>query len=154
MTTHQLSAPVSGCNDIRERYGYEIRFAAPDSEAVAFYTRQHLERYNYPADIVPSSEQWLGIVRAEQVWGVVGLKMAGPKALEIPDLYAHPGRWGILGVYAALEYLRDFARLQNIEVLTATPVWNGKMIEAMKRVFNVPGPTHVVMRYRPWEDKA
>jgi hypothetical protein len=137
--------------NVRAEHGFEIQFAAPDSEAVVFYTQDHLRRHGYPLDIVPASEQWLGIVRAGQVWGVVGLKAAGPKALEIPDLYTHQSRWGILGAYAALEYLRDFARLQNIEVLTATPVWNTSMIKAMCRVFEVPGPTHVIMRYRPWE---
>ena len=137
---------------IMEKYGFEIRTAAPDSEAVQLYTKQHLKAFGYPEDVVPSSQSWFAICRGETVWGVVGATVVSEKSVDIPDFYTHPSRWGILGAYAALEYIRDFARAAQVEVLTATPVWNGRMIRAMEKVFNVKGPTHVIMRYRPWED--
>lgn len=138
---------------VREKYGFDIRFTEGSSDAVRQYCQEHLKRHGYPLDIQPASEQWLAICRNNKVYGVLGFKILDPKTVEIPDFYIHQSRWGILAAYAGIEYAKDFAHLVGIELVTATPVWNTKMIEAYKKVFKVEGPTHYIFRYTPPEKK-
>jgi hypothetical protein len=134
-----------------EKYGFVIAQAAPDSDAVRYYVHDHLAFYGYPLDVQPASSVWLGICRERQVWCVIGLKPVSERCIEVPDFYLHRSRWGVLAGYAALEYLRDYARENKIEVVTATPIWNTKQIKTFKKVFGVTEPTHYVFRYRPEE---
>jgi len=118
---------------------------------VKFYVKDHLEHFNYPADVVPSSSMWLGIVREDKVWGVFGIKPLGDKCVEIPDFYLHRSKWGILAGYAALEIIKELSEKLQIEVITATPLWNKAQQRAQERIFGVSGPTHLVYKYKPWE---
>jgi len=138
----------------KEKYGFQIAPAAADSESVRYYIKDHLEYFGYPPDVVPTSVMWLGIVREEKVWGVFGIKPLGDKVVEIPDFYLHRSKWGILAGYAALEIIKELADQLQIEILTATPVWNKPQQRAQERIFGVDGPTHLMYRYRPWEHTA
>lgn len=137
---------------IKEKYGFEIAPAQAESAAVQYYIKDHLEHFNYPPGIIPSSVMWIAIIRQEQIWGVFGIKPLSEKAVEIPDFYLHRSKWGRLAGYAALEIIRDLSIELKIEVITATPVWNKPQQRAQERIFGVSGPTHLIYKYRPWEE--
>jgi hypothetical protein len=133
----------------KEKYGFDIRFADKNSEAVKLYCLEHLKKHGYPLDLVPSSEYWLATCRENKVYAVVGFRIIDPKTVDVPDFYIHESRWGILAAYATIEYIREFADSAGIDLLTSTPVWNTKMIDAYKKTFGVTEPTHYIFRYSP-----
>lgn len=139
---------------ITEKYGFTVQPTAPDSDAVKFYTLDHLAHFGYPLDIQPSSTMWLGVSKGTDVWSVIGLKPLAENTVEVPDFYIHRSRWGILAAYAGLETIKEYSEKLNVEVITATPKWNTPQMRAMERVFGVDGPTHFIYRFRPWETKC
>lgn len=132
------------------KHGFTIQEAAPDSPAVQYYRADHLAHYGYPADVELSSTHWFGICKEGKVYGVVGVRVLSEKIVEVPDFFFQRSRLGVLAAYAAMEIIKQLAEQLQIEIITATPVWNKNQMRAMERVFGL-GPTHHVYRYRPWE---
>ena len=116
---------------LAEKYGFVLFQAEADSPAVRYFIEDHLSFYGYPADVQPSSTTWYGVCREGNVYGVVGVRPLSEKTVEVPDFFFQRSRWGILAGYAALELIKELAIALKIEVITATPVWNKRMMKAI-----------------------
>lgn len=137
---------------VKDKHNFEVQPLTPESDVVKYYVTDHLAHYGYPPDTELASQLWFGITRKSRVWGVVGIKPLADKIIEVPDFLFHRSRWGYLAAYAALEIIRDMSKDLQLEIITATPVWNTKQMKAQERVFGVSGPTHHVYRFKPWEE--
>jgi negative regulator of genetic competence, sporulation and motility len=129
-----------------DKYGFKPVVLAPDSPIVKLFFTRHLEELDYPRDIVPQGQLWIGIVKDEQVFAIFGSVMEPNGRLNVSDFYAWPGRWGKLAAYAAIEEIKIYVDNNHIP-LTCMSRWdNEPMNRAIERAFGKVA-SHVVYRY-------
>jgi hypothetical protein len=133
---------------VADKYGFTFHSLPRSSSIVERFLAEHLRSHNYPADLQPSSESWMGVSFGPTFYCVFGWRRL-PRAIDIPDFYTSPGRWGIMAGYAAMERIKADADEQRLCVVTVTPYRNTRMVDAYKHVFDVKDPSHVVFMYDP-----
>lgn len=121
-----------------------------DNPLVKAFALSYFRAVGYPEDTKPSSQHWFAVAERDQseVQVVFGWRVLKElEAISFDDFYARSTRRGVLASYAALERIRLDADRSGNTILTATPVWNTKMLKGMRRFFGAP--TFALTVYNP-----
>jgi hypothetical protein len=129
-----------------QKYGFKPVVLSPDSPIVKLFFTRHLEELDYPRDINPQGQLWIGMTKDEQVFAIFGCTMEPNGRLNVSDFYSWPGRWGKIAAYAAIEEIKIYVDNNRIP-LTCMSRWdNEPMNRAIERTFGKVA-SHVVFRY-------
>jgi hypothetical protein len=137
---------------LAEKHGFTFASVPADNPIVGIFQRAHLEAHGLPDDARSMADHWVAVCKPPGVYALFGWRLlddAGGVRVDVSDFYCAPGRLGTLAAYAALERIRTLSDQRGVPVLTATPAWNTRMIAAIRRMFGVSEPSHVVHIHVP-----